>query len=252
MKKNLGLLAMVVAFMLGGNAAWADGDFYVIAGGGGAGVGTKITSVPYSIKASGFYFLTGNLTLDSNQGGSAIYVDANDVTIDLMGFSLSYAGSLWSVGVYMGDRTNVELRNGTVRGFTQAGIMGNEPGSNHRVVNVRALDNIGGHGILLRGSSNLVKNCTASNNVAGFIIVSGNISDCVAASNTWGGIWHKGPGSVLNNTAFNNPGKNFFLGNEVPTSILADGNSAYGLNPNYDSPSGTTGVVITAHNAGTP
>ena len=52
-------------------------------------MGTKITSVPYTITQPGFYLLTGNLTY--NGTGNAIAVGANvkDVVIDLMGFSLT-------------------------------------------------------------------------------------------------------------------------------------------------------------------
>ncbi|MBU4448351.1 MAG: hypothetical protein KKD99_07175, partial [Proteobacteria bacterium] len=54
------------------------------------GVGTKITSVPYTISSPGFYYLGGNLTYSGT--GSAISVDADNVTLDLMGFSLTGAG----------------------------------------------------------------------------------------------------------------------------------------------------------------
>ena len=84
------LVALLAAVLLSGSAAWAQGDFYVIAG-GGPPVGTKISSVPYTITQPGFYFLTGNLTY--NGAGNAITVSANNVTLDLMGFSLSHTGS---------------------------------------------------------------------------------------------------------------------------------------------------------------
>ena len=241
----------MAAVVLSGAAAPAAAEFYVI-NGRGAAVGTKITSLPYAINAPGFYFLTGNLTLSSSSGGGAISVNADDVTIDLMGFSLSYTGSYWSVGVSMDGRTNVEVRNGTVRGFTQAGIMENgSAGSKHRVVNVRAINNTGGLGIFLHGSSHLVQDCTAANNNTGIWIDSGDITGCIAANNDIG-IWNQGPGSVLDNTASNNTSSNFFLGNGVATSLLADGNSAFSRATNYGKPSGTTGVVITANNAGKP
>jgi hypothetical protein len=70
--------------LLSSSPAWAE-DFYVIAGGGA--VGTKITSVPYIITQPGFYYLGGNLSY--NATGNAITVNANDVTIDLMGCTLS-------------------------------------------------------------------------------------------------------------------------------------------------------------------
>jgi hypothetical protein len=58
---------------------------------------TPISSLPYTISAAGSYYLTGNLTADAN----GILVDANNVTIDLAGFSLIGPGSGTSYGVYM-------------------------------------------------------------------------------------------------------------------------------------------------------
>ena len=79
-------------------------------------MGTKISSVPYTITQPGFYFLTGNLTY--NGALNAITVSANNVTLDLMGFSLSYTGSASQPnGIYMSGRSNVEVRNGSVTGF---------------------------------------------------------------------------------------------------------------------------------------
>ena len=61
MKRIVWLVLFMVAVVLaGGDAAWGQGDFYVIAGGGR--VGTRISSVPYTISKSGFYFLGGDLT----------------------------------------------------------------------------------------------------------------------------------------------------------------------------------------------
>lgn len=251
MLRTIWLAPLIAAVWLMGAAAPAAAEFYVI-NGRGAAVGTKITRVPYVINAPGFYFLAGNLTSSSSY---AITVNADDVTLDLMGFSLSYTGSdiYWRVGVFMDGRTNVEVRNGTVRGFTPVGIMENGAfGNKHRVVNVRAINSPGGHGIFLLGSSHLVQNCTASNNYsAGIIIGSGDITGCVVSNNGIG-IWNKGPGSVLDNTASNNTSYNFLLGSGAATPILVDGNSANGLTTNYNVYSGTTGVVITPNNAGTP
>jgi hypothetical protein len=240
---------MAAAVLLGGGAAWADGDFYVIAG-GGAPMGTKITSVPCSISSPGFYYLTGNLTYSGSLVGNAITVTSDDVTLDLMGFSLtnSYApGS--TIGIDMYGRSNVEVRNGTVRGFFYGVREGSMSGNNHRVLNLRANGN--GDGIRLAGSNHLVKGCNASNNsLNGIYIVSGLIAACVA-SNNYRGVWLYGPGDVLGNTAFNNSNKNFFLGNEVATAILVDRNSAFGLATNYSVVGGTTGVQW-GTNAGTP
>lgn len=122
-----------------------------------------ITSVPYTISQSGSYYLTKNLTA----AGTAITVNADDVTIDLCGFSLT--GNNTGSGIYMTDRINVEIRNGTIRNFSY-GInddyilmVSNGTSTNHRVIGVRAMSNVN-FGIKLYGPNNEVRDCSASNN----------------------------------------------------------------------------------------
>ena len=123
---------------------------------------TPISSLPFTITQPGSYYVTGDLTSASD----GIIVEADHVTIDLMGFSISGPGSGTNYGVWMETRNNVEVRNGTVRSFGAHGIcdVGNPyRGHEHRVVNVRVLFN-GGDGINLPGRSQLVQDCTASEN----------------------------------------------------------------------------------------
>ena len=122
-----------------------------------------ITSVPYTISQSGSYYLTKNLTA----ADTAITVSADDVTIDLRGFSLT--GNNTGSGVYMTDRINVEIRNGTIRNFNYGinddyiMMVSNGTSTNHRVIGVRALSNVN-FGIKLYGPNNEVRDCSASNN----------------------------------------------------------------------------------------
>ncbi len=88
MNKRIFILAVAVVALLIGSAARAQ-EFYVIAGGATA-VGTKITSLPYTISSPGFYYLTGNLSYTGS--GNGITVSSDDVTLDLMGFRLSGPG----------------------------------------------------------------------------------------------------------------------------------------------------------------
>jgi parallel beta-helix repeat protein len=122
----------------------------------------------YIISKSGSYYLVGDRQCNSAIG---IRVDVNNVTIDLAGFSLiGNNGS--GYGVYMSGRSNVEIRNGTVRNFS-IGI-GEESinGFGDRVIGVRAISNAGS-GIHLVGKGNEVRGCTASNN--GTSASSGNV-----------------------------------------------------------------------------
>ena len=156
MQKKIWLLAlaMVGAVLLSGTTAWADSDFYVIAG-GGQPVGTKITSLPYTILASGSYYLGNNLSAAT---GAGIIIDANDVTLDLRGFCL--AGNFSEDGIKILDnRRNVEVRNGTLSGWNN-GVNSNGGCSNLRIIGVRANGNI--NGIIVQGDGTQVKGCTAS------------------------------------------------------------------------------------------
>jgi hypothetical protein len=119
-----------------------------------------ISSLPYTISASGSYYLTGDLTTDSN----SISVEANDVTIDLMGYSLTGSGSAGS-GVWMGysPRSNIEIRNGTVRNFLLGVGAMFASHRNVRIIGLRVHGNTAG-GLLLDAKGCLVKDCTVSGN----------------------------------------------------------------------------------------
>src|SRR3954454_12050055 len=49
---------------------------------------TPISSLPFSINSSGSYYLTGNLQFTA-ASGHAITISVSNVTLDLMGFTLS-------------------------------------------------------------------------------------------------------------------------------------------------------------------
>jgi hypothetical protein len=226
--KRLGLWTVVVAILLSGGAAWGD-EVYVIAG--GRGVGTRITSVPYEIKNPGFYYLGTNLTYSGS--GNAININADDVTLDLMGFSLTFAGTpviLDNNGIYiMGSKGNVEIRNGTVRGFDR-GIY-KTGGRSTRIINIRAIDNLT-QGICLNSNANLVQGCFLENNGGGIYNSSGTITGCIAHNSgdimlpdTYGIVI----GNVVSND--NNPGTyGFVLGFG---NIVVDRNCAAFNETNY-------------------
>jgi len=79
---------------------------------------TPIASAPYAITTSGSYYLTTNLS----STGHGIIVQADHVTVDLMGFSVTGDGSGSDYGVFLdGDATrpvrNVRVHNGAIEGF---------------------------------------------------------------------------------------------------------------------------------------
>jgi parallel beta-helix repeat protein len=117
------------------------------------------SDIPFTINESGSYYLTE----DINSADTAITVAADDVTIDLAGFTLAGPDSGTIYGIYMSGRSNVEIRNGTVRDFHSGIYESSDSGQGHRVIDVRALSN-GIRGIYLGSKNNLVKDCTASGN----------------------------------------------------------------------------------------
>ena len=110
MKRKAFLIVLVLGFALICSSAKAD--FYVIAAGGRL-IGTEIKFLPYTITSSGFYYIKKDLT----SIGSGIIVESDNVTIDLMGYSLIGPGSGSGNGIYMDDRNNVKIRNGTIKEF---------------------------------------------------------------------------------------------------------------------------------------
>lgn len=116
---------------------------------------------PVSITQSGSYRLTSDLTVGASLGG--ISVAAENVTLDLNGFTIfGGGGAFFSDGIGVGQM-NVEVRNGTVRGFSRHGIFTNASTHYVRVIGVRSISNALA-GIELQGQANLVDGCTALNN----------------------------------------------------------------------------------------
>jgi hypothetical protein len=76
---------------------------------------TQITSLPYTISTGGVYCVTKNLSTTA----SGIQITANNVVLDLNGFTLSdTAGAdTAGAGIFANSQKNITVRNGSVRGF---------------------------------------------------------------------------------------------------------------------------------------
>ena len=86
---------------------------------------TPISSLPYTISEPGSYYLTGNLQF-SAATGNAITVSASDVTLDLMGFTLSSTAEVTGDGIQLAPGVrNVAVRNGQIAGQTTVTENGN-------------------------------------------------------------------------------------------------------------------------------
>jgi parallel beta-helix repeat protein len=184
---------------------------------------TPISSLPITISSSGSYYITGDLTSTTD----GITINADNVTIDLMGFSITgqKGGGTVHHGIYMYDRCNVEIRNGTVKGFRDHGIRSDGINtSGIRVINVRVIDN-GEAGIYLGGYSSLIKDCTAvSNGDFGIGCYTGIITNNNVYDNGASGI-NGGQGCTLINNAARSNGAH---GLEGCNFSIIENNTAFG------------------------
>jgi hypothetical protein len=235
MKREYWLLMMVFAVLLNGSPVLADGDFYVVAVGGG--VGTKITSLPYIVSKSGFYYLSGDLT----STGAGIIINVDNVTIDLMGFSLNGEGGLVTEGIAINGRKNVEVRNGTIRSFYLGIHDSTGGGANDRIINVRCLNNIQ-TGISLEGKNHLIKGCTLSDNIIAGIILTGaaTISGNMVYNSTTC-INFQGAGSIIGNTViagFDQTG--ISVSTSTSNYVMLDQNTVSGAGTHFSGGSSST------------
>jgi hypothetical protein len=163
---------------------------------------------PFEITSPGSYYLSG----DRRASGDGIRVNADDVTIDLMGFTLAGPDSGSSVGITMNGRRNVEIRHGTIRSFGGRGIHDrNEPGTawGKRILDVRVIAN-GRCGICLGGDGNLVRDCLVADNKGTGACCGGLLEGNVFLNNATGGIACGDGALVLGNTIAKGGGAGIF------------------------------------------
>ena len=161
----------------------------------------------YKITESGSYYLTGN----ESTGKRGILIDANNVTVDLAGFTLSGTGVAGKYGILITGHSNVEIRNGSICNFGYHGIFENDGsnGRNHRIINIRVMGNGSAgdwDGINLSGEGHLIKDCTIATsgddgiNVGYGCAVIGN----TAWENNNRGIYASYGSTVADNTVYGN------------------------------------------------
>jgi hypothetical protein len=156
----------LTAFLSAGTAHAVDGvieinQTKVIAGSITPG---DAANFPAALTVSGSYRLTSDLTAPAGVDG--ISVTASNVTIDLNGFTIYSGGGGVADGISVPSVRNVEIKNGTVIGFSRSGIFTNGTTHHIRVIGVRAIANAT-IGIDLQGESNTVDGCQVLNNGTG-------------------------------------------------------------------------------------
>lgn len=173
------------------------------------------TSAIYVITQSGSYYLTSNINGVTDKHG--IEIDANNVTIDLNGYSLIGPGkAAGSSGYGINGDNSVKIFNGSITSWRSDGI---HLSNYARVTNVEVAD-CGGNGITVEtgstvtgcqshdntlsginaaGEGCVVSACVSINNAGTYGIYaafSGVISNCIATRNTQKGIV-AGAGGVI-------------------------------------------------------
>jgi hypothetical protein len=149
----------------------------------------------FIITTSGSYYLPGNVSGTGHKNGIAIAAD--NVTLDLNGFSLlGAAGSLSGV-VVSGARQNIVIYNGIARGWGRNGIDAGGA-TNAQLTGLQVSAN-GGAG-LIAGTSTIVRDCVAAGNTGDGIRVTGKatrVEDNNSTSNAGAGVKVDTPGNLV-------------------------------------------------------
>lgn len=211
----------------------------------------------YRISQPGSYYLTGNVTGVSGKVG--ILVLANNVTIDLNGFTLQgVSGADDAIGVAFNipSWTNFKVMNGTIRGWTKEGIDGFYA-NNCIIDRVHVDGSSNGYGIIT-GVGSTIRDCVVSNSGAGIVTPQGCTVVACSAYRNIGPNFALGPGNtvtgctareataagspgfdvaegstIANCSSTNNNGIGFTLGNNCTiTGSTALGNTSSGFRMN--------------------
>ena len=200
---------------------------------------TPISVLPYTINAGGSYYLADNLAGLAGQNG--VTINANDVTLDLNGFSLTgTAGSINGIAVSSSCR-NLSIYNGGVSAWGASGISASNATAS-RFENVHLLNNAL-EGITL-GSNSFAFRCFAYNNGGSGLRVVGSgsrIEDNQANANGgWGFRVDAAGNLIVKNSAVANTGTNYHIaaGNSYGQIILLPAGAFTNATPwaNFYSP----------------
>jgi parallel beta-helix repeat protein len=196
---------------------------------------------PYTITQPGSYKLIGNLVVpDVNT--SAIVITADNVTIDLNGFSIlgpavctgcpatcSPAGTgvgiqagtsnfNSSLGPVLNGQRGISISNGVIKGMGNIGII---VGASAQIRNVTASSN-GGYGIVTHSGSTVLGNTANGNGNIGFFIGAANVvSNNTALGNNSVGMEVFGASIVSNNAVIGST-FSFVIGGPGPNPVFVN------------------------------
>ena len=170
-----------------------------------------VARAPVELGRSGSYYLTGNLE-------GTVTITADDVSLDLMGFTITGAGGGDAITVAAGAGKNLRVHNGVLYLPTTDGIgistVGAGTGLNGRIESLRVR---GGRTGIFVGSSCTVRDCQVTGADTG-IRVGGNsvVRECRFEGNTTG-MRLSGTGALVENNVVrgNTLNYNFAAGNQL-------------------------------------
>jgi hypothetical protein len=134
---------------------------------------TPIGTAPFTIGTPGSYVLTANLS----GTGTVITISADDVTLDLNGFTVNSSSTTAGAVVLSGSRDNITVRNGRITGGSQC-IAGSGTLTNILIEDICAMSGrISGFSLNSTLSRNLLLRRCQANNIGSTTIASdGNLS----------------------------------------------------------------------------
>ncbi len=194
---------------------------------------------PVTISQPGSYRLTSNLVVP-DAATTAVQITANDVTLDLNGFSIigpntctpnpvrcTYSGG--GIGVAaVGPQgvvspANVRLMNGTVRGMGGHGVR--MMGDGTVVERVNSVSN-GGPGIVV--GAGMVIDSVAQLNGSGAALVGLIVRGSISANNVFG-IFVRPGGVATGNSVYSNAAGGLSVNNATASNNTANNNGDYGI-----------------------
>jgi parallel beta-helix repeat protein len=185
-------------------------------------------SAEFLITQPGSYYLTTNVVGVSSLHG--INISANNVTLDLNGFSLQGSSSAYDAIYIHASYTNVTVRNGNISGWSNASSTygyGVECYANN-VILERLNVSANRYGIYL-DSSGVVRDCNCHNNAAtGIYVVTGKVSGCEALNNAAIGIYVVA-GTVSDCDALTNASYGIEVGNNCTVKDCTSDNNYDGI-----------------------
>jgi hypothetical protein len=148
----------------------------------------QITTSPFSITEAGLYIVTDDVEYTTNNG-TAITIDANDVTLDLNNKSL-ISGASNTTGIELSSTfTNITIKNGALRLFATTGVTIPSDNSTLFFEDLTIIGANGGTGLLFNGTSGstirttgvTIRNCLFANLLNG---ISATATDDLLLENT--------------------------------------------------------------------